>query len=116
MHTYICATLTAIKLAVRSQQVLPDHAEVGIGPVDHRLELAHDRPLLGTIEGEEPAESIRRAINDALHVTTTQAQQMETDILELARAGRTIDAIKLARTRYGYDLTQAKQFVDGLSR
>ena len=66
--------------------------------------------------GEEPAESIRRAINDALHVTTTQAQEMETDILELARAGRTIDAIKLARTRYGYDLTQAKQFVDGLSR
>jgi len=40
------------------------------------------------------------------------AQEMQ--ILELARSGKTIDAIKLARKRYGYSLRQAKDFVEEL--
>jgi hypothetical protein len=64
----------------------------------------------------ETADRIRTAINDALKLTSTPSEQIETDILDLALAGRKIDAIALARQRYGYDLTQAKQFVEGLTR
>ena len=38
----------------------------------------------------------------------------ETQILELARLGQKIEAIKLARIRYGYSLSQAKDFVTEL--
>jgi hypothetical protein len=64
--------------------------------------------------GIEPAERIRTAINNLLNAPP--ANEMENDIQELALAGRKIDAIRLARTRYGYDLAQAKAFVDGLLR
>lgn len=59
-------------------------------------------------------ESARDAINQALDLTV--ASPDENDIRELARSGRKIDAISLARTRYGYDLTRAKEFVEGLLR
>src|SRR5436305_2040138 len=49
-------------------------------------------------------ESTRDAINQALSLNFPSPD--ENDIRELARNGRKIDAIKLARTRYGYDLTQ----------
>ncbi len=42
-------------------------------------------------------------------------RKMEEQILSLAEQGRKIDAIKLARVRYGMDLKEAKQFVDELS-
>jgi hypothetical protein len=61
------------------------------------------------------AEKVRSAINQALQIKLGPNQQMENDILELALAGRKIDAIALARTRYGYNLTQAKEFVEGLT-
>jgi hypothetical protein len=64
----------------------------------------------------DTADRIRTAINDALKLTLDTNEQIETDILDLALAGRKIDAIALARQRYGYDLTQAKQFVEGLTR
>jgi len=64
--------------------------------------------------GIEPAERIRTAINSVLNVAPTN--EMENDIQELALAGRKIDAIHLARIRYGYDLAQAKSFVEGLLR
>jgi hypothetical protein len=64
--------------------------------------------------GSEPSESIRTAINKVLDAAP--ANEMENDIQELALGGRKIDAIRLARTRYGYDLAQAKEFVEGLLR
>jgi hypothetical protein len=64
--------------------------------------------------GRQRADAIRSAINDALKLNVDANVQVESDILELARAGRTIDAVKLTRERYGYDLAQAKQFVDEL--
>jgi hypothetical protein len=64
--------------------------------------------------GSEPAERIRTAINSVLNAAP--ANEMENNIQELALAGRKIDAIQLARTRYGYDLAQAKAFVEGLLR
>ena len=60
-------------------------------------------------------DAIRDAINATLSVATTADEQVETEILELALAGRKIDAVALARKRYGYDLAQAEQFVDGLA-
>jgi len=60
------------------------------------------------------AEWIRTAINSVLN--PAPAKEMENDIQELALAGRKIDAIHLARIRYGYDLAQAKSFVEGLLR
>lgn len=35
-------------------------------------------------------------------------------VLDLAESGAVLDAVKLLRERYGYDLTEAKQFVDQL--
>ena len=54
-------------------------------------------------------------IVESLQLKLDQNQQIETDILELALAGRKIDAIAMARQRYGYDLTKAKQFVEELT-
>lgn len=74
-------------------------------------------PLTESYDGNrEIADRVRTVINEALKVTLDQSEQIENDILELALAGRKIDAIALARTRYGYDLTKAKQFVEELSK
>ena len=74
-------------------------------------------PLTQAYDGNRDiADRVRTAINDALKVTLDANQQIENDILELALTGRKIDAIALARTRYGYDLTKAREFVEGLSK
>jgi hypothetical protein len=62
--------------------------------------------------GRETHERICAAINEALKLNPSDA--IDNQIQELAMSGRTIDAIRLARTRYGYDLAEAKAFVDGL--
>jgi ribosomal protein L7/L12 len=41
---------------------------------------------------------------------------MDSQILALAERGRKIDAVKVARTTYGYSLREAVDFVDGLSK
>jgi hypothetical protein len=64
--------------------------------------------------GIEPPDRVRTAINTVLNAAP--ANEMENDILEMALAGRKIDAISLARARHGYDLARAKEFVDGLLR
>jgi hypothetical protein len=61
-------------------------------------------------------DTVRDAINTVLGVAGTAAQQVETEILELALAGQKIDAVALARQRYGYDLAQAKRFVEALPK
>jgi hypothetical protein len=57
------------------------------------------------------AERARTAINEILAVPATAPDD---DILQLVLAGNKIDAIRLARTHYGYDLAQAKAFIDSL--
>jgi ribosomal protein L7/L12 len=51
---------------------------------------------------------------DFTHLATLSREQQEGRILELAESGQTMAAIHAARALYGYDLTQAKEFVDGL--
>lgn len=45
---------------------------------------------------------------------TEKQKAMEDQIVQLIQTGETIQAIKLARKRYGFSLTDAKQFVDEL--
>ena len=61
---------------------------------------------------EREYERLAAAINAALK--TKPADGMENDILDKAIAGQRFAAIQLAQKRYGYDLAQAKQFVDEL--
>ena len=42
-------------------------------------------------------------------------RQMEDQLIVLVEQGKTIAAVKLARRRYGMTLTEAKNFIDGLS-
>ncbi len=42
-------------------------------------------------------------------------EEREARVLELARRGEIVDAVKLARRLYGYDLIEAKTFVESLS-
>jgi hypothetical protein len=90
----------------------------GDGDLTYRVVLhthAGPIPLTDIYDGNRnTADQVRTAINQALHLTLDANQQIETDILELALAGRKIDAITMARKRYGYDLTQAKRFVEEL--
>ncbi|MSR06761.1 MAG: hypothetical protein EXR93_06835 [Gemmatimonadetes bacterium] len=41
-------------------------------------------------------------------------REQETRLIELVQTGETMAAIKMARKIYAFDLTEAKQFVDGL--
>ncbi|MDP6566594.1 MAG: hypothetical protein QF578_17335 [Alphaproteobacteria bacterium] len=43
-------------------------------------------------------------------------EAQEAEVLALTEAGETIQAVKLARQLYGFSLTEAKAFVDGLSK
>ena len=64
-------------------------------------------------QGEaKQCERIRSTINSVLQ--SNNASESENDILALAAHGQKLAAIVLARERYGYDLTQARQFVEEL--
>jgi hypothetical protein len=41
--------------------------------------------------------------------------EQESRLLELTRNGHVMDAIRLARSLYGFDVTEAKRFIEGLS-
>ena len=75
-------------------------------------------PLTDAFDTDEVKPNrVRDRINAALNVTATDpAQLAESAILELALAGQKIEAIKLARLHYGYELAEAKAFVEGLSK
>lgn len=51
---------------------------------------------------------------DYVHLEKQSREEQEKRLLELVEAGRTIDAIYIARKLYFYDLTQARAFVEGL--
>lgn len=44
-----------------------------------------------------------------------EKHEQESRLLELAENGQLLDAVRLARLIYGYDLSEAKRFVEGLS-
>ena len=54
-------------------------------------------------------------LRDYTALGATESDEGESRLLELAENGQVHDAIRLARSLYGYDLTQAKSFVDGLT-
>ena len=64
--------------------------------------------------GQSRFDRIREAINRALDVRFSDAATTAPDILELVLSGKKRDAVNLARKRYGYDMTQAREFVEGL--
>jgi hypothetical protein len=66
--------------------------------------------------GQGRFDSIRDTINTALGRRFGDLELMESHILELARAGKKRLAIQYAQKRYGYDLTQAKAYVAGLTK
>ena len=69
-------------------------------------------PFTRAYSSGSAAERARTAINEILAVPATTPDD---DILQLVLAGNKIEAIRLARTHYGYDLTQAKAFIDSLA-
>jgi hypothetical protein len=73
-------------------------------------------PLMSYFTGgkftEREYSRLADAINAALKMNP--ADGLESDILSKAAAGQIFAAIRLAQKRYGYDLAQAKQFVDEL--
>jgi hypothetical protein len=62
--------------------------------------------------GERRPQTVCEVINRTLNLQPQAA--IEDEILDLARRGRKIEAIRLARERYGYDLAKAKDFIEGL--
>jgi hypothetical protein len=65
--------------------------------------------------GERNKKRISETINRALNLEQADPQEaMDDQILDLARSGKKIEAIRLTRERYGYSLAKAKDFVEGL--
>jgi hypothetical protein len=60
-----------------------------------------------------PTETVD-ATTDYAHLETLPRDEQERRLLDLVETGNTIAAIQIARRLYDYDLTRAKQFVDGL--
>jgi hypothetical protein len=54
-------------------------------------------------------------VRDYTPLGVTEPEEGEARLIELAENGQVHDAVRLARSLYGYDLTQAKLFVEGLS-
>jgi hypothetical protein len=54
------------------------------------------------------------ATQDYAHLETLDRNEQEKRLLELVEQGNTIAAIRIARQLYGWDLTRAKNFIDGL--
>jgi ribosomal protein L7/L12 len=53
---------------------------------------------------------------DFIELDKLSRAEQETRLLELAESGDKLGAIALARRLYGYDLSQAKDFIEGLAR
>jgi hypothetical protein len=75
-----------------------------------------DLPLTDAYSsGQSNKKRISDTINRALNIDQSDPQAaIEDEILDLARSGKKIEAIRLTRERYGYDLAKAKDFVEGL--
>ena len=69
--------------------------------------------LLQMLAAHVDVESIKVETDYSRLAGLDRAEQ-ERRLRELAESGQTLAAIKLARSIYGYDMTEAKRFVDGL--
>jgi hypothetical protein len=70
--------------------------------------------FLSAMAVHTPVESaeVRR---DYTVLGSLERNEQESRLLELAENGQLLDAVRLARLIYGYDLSEAKRFVDGLA-
>ena len=59
----------------------------------------------------EAAETTR----DYTALGVLKQHEQESRLLELTESGQLMDAVRLARSLYGYDLVQAQRFIEGLS-
>lgn len=57
-----------------------------------------------------------RSVRDFVNLDRLARAEQEAKLLELMEAGDTVGAISVARRLYGYDMAQAKDFVEGLGR
>jgi len=70
--------------------------------------------FLGIMAMHTPVEGAE-IVRDYTALGAMVQHEQESRLLELTERGRIMDAIRLARSLYGYDVTQARQFIDGLS-
>jgi ribosomal protein L7/L12 len=70
--------------------------------------------LLNALTRHTLVRSTEETSKDFVNLDKLSREEQETRLLELAETGDKIGAIAMARRLYAYDLTQAKQFVDGL--
>lgn len=72
--------------------------------------------FLAALEGHVTVELPEERSKDYARLEPLTRAERETRLRELAESGETMPAIRMARLLYGYDLTQAKRFVEGLRR
>jgi len=70
--------------------------------------------FLSAMAVHTPVESAE-VTRDYTVLGSLQREEQESRLLELAENGQLLDAVRLARLIYGYDLSEAKRFVEGLS-
>jgi hypothetical protein len=86
-------------------------------PAELEVEWPARRPateFLGMLATHVDVESVEEHV-DFTTLKEREPQEQEARLIELVETGQTIVAIKLARSLYGLNLTDAKTFVDGLS-
>ncbi len=70
--------------------------------------------ILGALTRHTLVQSAAEATKNYTNLDQLSRQEQETRLVELAESGDMIGAIAIARRLYSYDLTAAKQFVEGL--
>jgi hypothetical protein len=70
--------------------------------------------LLALLSNHGVPTETAESTTDYAHLETLTRDEQEKRLVGLVGKGDTIAAIRIARRLYGYDLTRAKQFVDGL--
>ena len=66
--------------------------------------------ILGKRFGQQSEQHVRTK-----HWNDLEGEQLDDRILDLAEKGNIVEAIALAKLKYGYDLTEAKKFVEELT-
>jgi len=72
------------------------------------------RSLLALLSTHAVPTETAAATQDYANLETLDRDQQEKRLLELVEQGNTIAAIRIARQLYGWDLTRAKNFIEGL--
>jgi len=70
--------------------------------------------ILDALTRHTLVQSAAEATKNYANLNQLSRQEQETRLVELAESGDMIGAIAIARRLYSYDLTAAKQFVEGL--